>query len=121
MTLQNEMLLAARDCETYIDCRNKAVYFGERIRNTDPSFWGIEKRFVWYGTYQVYINFANEYHFGRRLAEALKKDTGCIVIHDKNKPITLNDFEDKIDDVCFDIISDEMERLELTSRPPDYR
>lgn len=120
MTLEREMLLSARDCETYIDCRNKAVYFGERIRNTDPAFWGIETRFVWYGTYHVFINFANEYHFGRRLAEALKKDTGCIVIHDKYQRITLNDFEDKINDVCFDIISDEMERLELTSRPTDY-
>lgn len=120
MTLQNEMLLSARDCETYNDCRNKAIYFGERIRKTDPAFWGIEKRLAGYGTYRACINFANEYHFGRRLAESLKKDTGSIITHDEDKQFTLNDFEDKIDDVCFDIISDEMERLELTSPPTDY-
>lgn len=120
MTLQNEMLLAARDCETYIDCRNKAVYFGERIRNTDPAFWGIEKRFDKFGTGRVRISFANKDHFGFLLAKKLMEDTGYITTYEEDRVFTLNDFENEIDDVCFDIISDEMERLELTSRPTDY-
>lgn len=120
MTLEEEMLLSARDCETFKDCLNKAFYFGGRIRRSDPVFWGIDKILSGYGTYRVRITFANEYHFGRKLAEALKNDTHSIITHDKERQYTLDDFEGEIDQVCFAIISDAMEGLELTSRPTDY-
>lgn len=104
-TIQDEMKAAAVEAETNKDYMKIANEFAIKVIDSDPVFWGIEKRWVSYGTWKARINFANEYHYGNKVAEALTGIRG-ITTHDEDKVFTLEDFADEIEEALFDIIDE---------------
>lgn len=103
MTTQEELRIAAKKAETENDLYDVADRFAREIMHSDPAFWGIDRFQSGYGTWKVRINFANEYHYGRQLAELLVRNTASIVTHDEDKTFDMEDFLDEIRDVCYDL------------------
>ena len=75
------------------------------IVETDSTFLSISKRWCGYGTWKT-IAFANEYHFGEDLAEAIKKAIGRHITHDEEKEFTPADFQDEIAEAVFELAND---------------
>ena len=101
-TLQDEMKEACKQAKTNMDLIKIANEFAIKVIDSDPIFWGIEKRWSSYGTWKVRINFANEYHYGNEIAKALTS-IGSIITHDEDKVFTIEDFADYIEDALFDV------------------
>jgi hypothetical protein len=83
--------------------------------HSDPVFWGIDKKPSGYGTYKVRVTFANEYHYGRDLAERLVKNTSYRITHDEDAEFDLEDFIDDITEICYEMAEkyhDEKEEAE---------
>ena len=78
--------------------------FTAEIVETD-IFLSIEKHFCGYGTWKTRA-FANEYHFGKELAEAIKNALSGHITHDEDKVFTPADFEDEITVAVFELAKD---------------
>lgn len=105
----------------YQDLRNEAqanknMTFGQTLEladkytdlivNTDDSMIGVGKHLTGYGTWKVRIDFANEYHFGQRIADLLTKDVPSIITHDEDKEFTFKDFEEDIQEKLVALIEE---------------
>ena len=79
--------------------------FTAEIVEADNIFLSVEKHLCGYGTWKTSA-FANEYHFGKELAEAIKNALSGHITHDEEKVFTPADFEDEITEVVFEIAND---------------
>ena len=79
--------------------------FTAEIVETSDIFLSIEKHLCGYGTWKSRA-FANEYHFGKLLAEAIKKAISGHITHDEDKDFTPADFEDEIAEAVFELAND---------------
>ena len=79
--------------------------FTAEIVETDNVFLSVEKHLCGYGTWKTSA-FANEYHFGEELAEAIKNALSGHVTHDEDKDFTPADFEDEITEAVFELAND---------------
>lgn len=75
------------------------------IVETDNIFLSVDKHWCGYGTWKTSA-FANEYHFGRELAEAIKEALSGHITHDEKKVFTLADFQDEIAEAVFELAND---------------
>lgn len=75
------------------------------IVETDNIFLLVNKHWCGYGTWKTSA-FANEYHFGRELAEAIKEALSGHITHDEEKVFTLADFQDEIAEAVFELAND---------------
>ena len=79
--------------------------FTAEIVETDNIFLSVEKQWCSYGTWKTSA-FANEYHFGKELAEAIKNALSGHITHDEEKVFTPADFEDEIAEAVFELAND---------------
>ena len=79
--------------------------FTAEIVESDNIFLSVEKHLCGYGTWKTSA-FANEYHFGKELAEAIKNALSGHITHDEEKEFTPSDFEEEITEVVFEIAND---------------
>ena len=79
--------------------------FTAEIVETSDIFLSVEKHLCGYGTWKTSA-FANEYHFGKELAEAIKKAISGHITHDEEKDFTPADFQDEITEAVFEIAND---------------
>jgi len=79
--------------------------FTAEIVETDYVFLSVEKHLCGYGTWKTSA-FANEYHFGKELAEAIKSALSGHITHDEDKEFTPADFEDEIAEAVFELAND---------------
>ena len=79
--------------------------FTAEIVEADNIFLSVEKHLCGYGTWKTSA-FANEYHFGKELAEAIKNALSGHITHDEEKVFTPADFEDEITEAVFEIAND---------------
>ena len=80
-------------------------HFTSEIVETDNMFLSIEKHLCGYGTWKTSA-FANEYHFGEELSEAIKKAISGHITHDEEKVFTPADFQDEIAEAVFELAND---------------
>ena len=80
-------------------------HFAAEIVETDNVFLSVEKHLCGYGTWKTSA-FANEYHFGKELAEAIKNALSGHVTHDEEKEFTPADFQDEITEAVFELAND---------------
>ena len=78
--------------------------FTAEIVETD-IFLSIEKYLCGYGTWKTSA-FANEYHFGEELSEAIKNALSGHITHDDDKVFTPADFQDEIAEAVFELAND---------------
>ena len=79
--------------------------FAAEIVETDNVFLSVEKHLCGYGTWKTSA-FANEYHFGEDLAEAIKNALSGHITHDEDKEFTPADFQDEITEAVFELAND---------------
>ena len=79
--------------------------FTAEIVETDNIFLSVEKHLCGYGTWKTSA-FANEYHFGKELAEAIKNALSGHITHDEDKVFTPADFEEEIAEAVFELAND---------------
>ena len=79
--------------------------FTAEIVETSDLFLSVEKHLCGYGTWKTSA-FANEYHFGEELSEAIKKAISGHITHDEDKVFTPADFEDEITAALFELAND---------------
>ena len=79
--------------------------FTAEIVETDNIFLSVDKHFCGYGTWET-IAFANEYHFGKDLAIAIKNALSGHITHDEDKVFTPADFQDEITEAVFELAND---------------
>lgn len=75
------------------------------IVETDNIFLSVDKHWCGYGTWKTSA-FANEYHFGEDLAEAIKNALSGHITHDEDKEFTPVDFQDEIAEAVFELAND---------------
>lgn len=80
-------------------------HFTAEIVETDNMFLSIEKHWCGYGTWGTSA-FANEYHFGKDLAVALKNALSGHITHDEEKVFTPADFQNEIAEAVFELAND---------------
>ena len=80
-------------------------HFTAEIVETDNVFLSVEKRWCGYGTWKSSA-FANEYHFGKELAEAIENALSGHITHDEDKVFTPADFQDEIAEAVFELAND---------------
>ena len=76
--------------------------FTAEIVEADNIFLSVDKHLCGYGTWKTSA-FANEYHFGKELAEAIKKALSGHITHDEEKVFTPADFEEEITEAVFEL------------------
>ena len=77
----------------------------DEIVETSDMFLSVEKHWCGYGTWKTSA-FANEYHFGKELAEAIKNALSGHITHDEDKVFTPADFQDEITEAVFELAND---------------
>ena len=102
-TIQDQLKEQAKKCATKNELMQVVDNITREVINADNAFWGVEKRISGYGTWKAKINFINEYHYGRKIAEALLNDTGYIITHDEDRTFTMEDFKDKIEETVYEL------------------
>ena len=75
------------------------------IVETDNIFLSVDKHWCGYGTWKTSA-FANEYHFGKDIAEAIKNALSGHITHDEEKEFTPADFQDEIAEAVFELAND---------------
>lgn len=79
--------------------------FTAEIVGTSDIFLSVEKLRCGHGAWKTSA-FANEYHFGEELADAIKRAIDGHVTHDEEKEFTPGDFRDEISEAVFDLAND---------------
>lgn len=102
-TIQDQLKEQAKKCSTKNELIQVVDNITREVINTDNAFWGIDKSRSGYGTWKVKIDFINEYHYGRKLAESLLNETGYIITHDEEREFTMEDFKDNIEEAVYDL------------------
>ena len=105
LTIQKRLHDKCIKADSIKDLMSITSDFTAEIIETDWIFLSVEKHFCGYGTWKTSA-FANEYHFGRELAEAIKEVLSGHITHDEEKVFTLADFQDEIAEAVFDLAND---------------
>ena len=79
--------------------------FTAEIVETSDMFLSVEKHLCGYGTWKTSA-FANEYHFGKELAVAIKNALSGHITHDEDKEFTPADFQEEITEAVFELAND---------------
>lgn len=73
------------------------------ISITDDRLLSIGKEWVNYGTWRSNC-FANKYHFGEELAEALMSKLSKRITHDEDVEFNISDFIEEIEEAIYDVL-----------------
>lgn len=74
---------------------NEVLNLVKEIIATDSSLLSVDKILVSYGTWKS-AGFANEYYFGKELADMLVRALNGKITHDEDRVFQISDFEDEI-------------------------
>ena len=92
-----------RSEENQIKMFEKISELALEISKTDDRLLSIRKQWVNYGTWRSNC-FANQYHFGEELANALKNKLSRRITHDEDKEFDISDFIDEIEDAIYNVL-----------------
>lgn len=95
-TIEDILLYNAERAETQNQLYEVISEIIEEIMETDERLYSVEKEMSGYGTWKVKL-WLNEYHFGNELKRRIEKK--YLITHDPDREYTIEDFEDRIDDV----------------------
>lgn len=73
------------------------------ISKTDDRLLSIRKEWVNYGTWRSNC-FANEYHFGKELADALISKLSKWITHNEDMNFQIGDFIDEIEEAIYEVL-----------------
>ena len=73
------------------------------ISKTDTNLLSINKQWINYGTWRSNC-FANEFQFGKDLAEALMSKLSKRITHDENLNFHIGDFIDEIEEAIYEVL-----------------
>lgn len=73
------------------------------ISKTDTNLLSIDKIWVNYGTWKSNC-FANQYHFGEELANALISKLSKRITHDEDLNFHIGDFIDEIEEAIYNVL-----------------
>jgi len=82
---------------------NEVLNLVKEVIATDSSLLSVDKGWVGYGTWKS-IGFANEYYFGKELADMLVRALNGKITHDEDIKFQVSDFEDEIFNEIFESI-----------------
>ena len=92
-TVEERLIAIAETSKNVNECISRASEVADEVLKTEWGLFSAEKSWVSYGTWKVTL-FANKYHFGKELAEELKKIS--VITHDEDKEFSVEDLSDEI-------------------------
>ena len=105
ITIQERLHETCINARSVNELMSITSHFTAEIVETDDIFLSVEKHWCGYGTWGT-STFANEYYFGKDLAEAIKKAISGHITHDEDKVFTPADFQDEITEAVFELAND---------------
>ena len=105
-TIQQEIEEKAQTAQTRVELVSQMDDVIAEVMATDKRLFSIYKNWCNYGTWRVTF-FANNNHFGNKLAEKL--NAMSIITHDEDKDFTIEDFRKLIADVINEYAYDKWE------------
>ena len=88
---------------TVNELQNEVLIFVNEVITTDDRLLSVNKQWYGYGTWKS-VGFANEYHFGKDLADMLVRALSGKITHDEDREFQVSDFEDEIFNEIFESI-----------------
>lgn len=92
-----------RGSETQIQMFEMINELAIEISKTDERLLSIDKIWVNYGTWKSDC-FANQFHFGEELANALISKLSKRITHDEDLNFHIGDFIDEIEDAIYEVL-----------------
>lgn len=92
-----------RGSETQIQMFEMINELAIEISKTDDRLLSIDKIWVYYATWKSKC-FANQYHFGEKLATALMRKLSRRITHDEDLNFHIGDFIDEIEDAIYEAL-----------------
>ena len=92
-----------RGAETQSEMFEMISELAIEISKTDERLLSVGKEWVNYGTWRSKC-FANNYHFGEELAEALMSKLSKRITHDEDLNFHISDFIDEIEEAIYEVL-----------------